>query len=1160
MELRLLGSIQIIHDGEVIDLRGDGARALLGMLARHPGRPVSSDALVGALWGATPPPTAASALRMQVSRLRQRLGPTSTTGVDIVSRHPGYALVVEDPDMVDHVRFQRLLREARNLHRDGNHREVVSRLDAALAIWRGPAFDGLDVEPLAVMSRHLNTWYLDAKDLLFESRLELGEGAELVADLEAAVRAHPGRERLTGHLMRALYRAGRQGDALEAYQRLRQWLGTELGLEPSKDLQDLQVMVLSHDPTLDAPTGPARDTDGGAPGLPPSLAAYRTGSFVGRGDVVADLVDVLGAGAGASGRTGLVLGGPGIGKSRLLAEAAADAGGRVLHGWAEPGATVPLGTLRSMLVPLLAEPSTVGDAAREAIAVIDERAPNATLPRAEFVTRVDALADLLATTGPPTVVVMDDLQWADSISLAVIHHLARRGLPGLRLLLAGRQDGDSDDWASFLTDLSALPGVVAIHLQGLVEGEVAELVDVHEPDLQSSERLRVAGRLRRATAGNPYLLRSLLRAGVGNTLDGMSLDAVSVPRAVARVVARGLEGVGPPTREVLQVAAVMGPTFRVDGLADVAELEPAAAHAAVMEARRVGVVEEDADDPRDLRFEHDLLRGVLREELSASQVQQIHRRMADRLADGDPITRAYHLVRAGAQVDPDELLVRLMEATDLALELTAWSEATDLARVALDRWGGSSRDTGVRVDLLVRAGHAAMGVQGRTSAMHWFEEALDLALDCGHVDRIDDILLTAGRFYTSITPGDPLLELVDQVLDQEGSPGTEALAEIIVHRALAEGSSPELRAMADRMRVHLPDPEASMPMMRAEMYLLLGTPDPAEGLATAEKALAATGASAAEPTMPWLDATVFVVGYALLRGDVRRARQALASFTLGNEQLRLVEYQWLEPTIRAGMALDDGDAEAGRRLSEEAHRYGTRHGVPDARGSHAFQMLVTALLFGGLDDVLSVMAEATASVPDAPPYLAAAALAHAGAGQHEAAGELVRAALAGLAAGPPGVMTPVTLAASAWVTVLGEDVDAARQVLPLLMPWRGTAPRAALLGGPTGPADRLLGLLLRLLGDVQAAREHLGSALAMAESMGSPVWTALCLRDLARATPPGREQEAMQRRGAGLVERLGMNPVAGRRDGAHASEHRPGSARPSMSSRDGSGDPAGDRR
>jgi DNA-binding SARP family transcriptional activator len=241
-EFRLLGPLEAVgDDGTPIPLGGTKQRAALAVLLLRAGEVVSTGFLIDALWGETAPRTASTSLQNLVSALRKLLGADL-----LVTRPPGYMLTV-DRERVDLYRFERLVREAAGREPE----ERVRMLRDALALWRGDALAELAFEPFAAPEVfRLEELRLAATEDLIGAELDAGRDAQLVAQLESLVARNPLRERLRGQLMLALYRAGRQADALAAYQDARRALVAELGLEPGPQLQQLHAAILRQEAGL----------------------------------------------------------------------------------------------------------------------------------------------------------------------------------------------------------------------------------------------------------------------------------------------------------------------------------------------------------------------------------------------------------------------------------------------------------------------------------------------------------------------------------------------------------------------------------------------------------------------------------------------------------------------------------------------------------------------------------------------------------------------------------------------------------------------------------------------------------------------------------------------------------------------------------------------
>jgi DNA-binding SARP family transcriptional activator len=242
MDFRVLGPLEVRDRGRPVELRRRKPRALLALLLLRPGETVSSDALIDALWGEQPPRTARAALQNYVAQLRRAVGP----GV-VVSQGGGYLLEISS-EQIDLGRFERLTAEGRA----AEGKERVEKLREALGLWRGPPFADLAFEPFAALEApRLEELRTAALEDLIDAKLSLGSGPGLVPELEQLILEHPFRERLRGQLMLALYRAGRQAEALEAYQATRRTLVDELGIEPGAPLRELEQAILRQDRSLD---------------------------------------------------------------------------------------------------------------------------------------------------------------------------------------------------------------------------------------------------------------------------------------------------------------------------------------------------------------------------------------------------------------------------------------------------------------------------------------------------------------------------------------------------------------------------------------------------------------------------------------------------------------------------------------------------------------------------------------------------------------------------------------------------------------------------------------------------------------------------------------------------------------------------------------------
>jgi predicted ATPase/DNA-binding SARP family transcriptional activator len=315
MEYRILGPLELVDGGRPVTLNARKQRALLLCLLLRANEAVPTDGLIDALWGEDAPSSAAKLVQVYVSQLRRSLGDGA-----IETRPPGYLIRVA-PEQLDAARFERLLAEGRGAMAAANATLAASLFRRALALWRGPALEAIDdADFAAAEAGRLEELRLACLEERLGADLALGRHAEVLAELTALVAEHPLRERLRGQLMLALYRCGRQADALQAYRDAVRALRDELALDPGVELRDLEHAILNQAPSLDAPVA-TRAPNVAIP-APSSPLVGRRGeleqltALVTRDDV--RLVTVSGAG--------------GSGKTRLALELATTAGPAFAHG------------------------------------------------------------------------------------------------------------------------------------------------------------------------------------------------------------------------------------------------------------------------------------------------------------------------------------------------------------------------------------------------------------------------------------------------------------------------------------------------------------------------------------------------------------------------------------------------------------------------------------------------------------------------------------------------------------------------------------------------------------------------------------------------------------------------------------------------------------
>jgi DNA-binding SARP family transcriptional activator/ABC-type branched-subunit amino acid transport system substrate-binding protein/streptogramin lyase len=296
VDYRILGPLEVSESGRLVELGGGRQRALLAILLLRRNEVVSIDFLIECLWSGKAPATAAKIVQLYVSQLRKVLGSN-----ELVTQPPGYVLRTQRGDL-DTDRFEQLLGDARRKLADEQAEAAADLLREAQAIWRGPPLADFAYEDFAQAEiGRLEELRLDALEERVEADLALGRHADLVPELETMVSAHPLRERLRGQLMVALYRCGRQAEALEEYQDARRLLDEELGLEPGQALQEVERAILRQDSWLEPPSRPASQSHDGISTVVPRRLRRRSavlllagGILLGGGAAVAIIVELGG--------------------------------------------------------------------------------------------------------------------------------------------------------------------------------------------------------------------------------------------------------------------------------------------------------------------------------------------------------------------------------------------------------------------------------------------------------------------------------------------------------------------------------------------------------------------------------------------------------------------------------------------------------------------------------------------------------------------------------------------------------------------------------------------------------------------------------------------------------------------------------------------------
>jgi DNA-binding SARP family transcriptional activator len=729
VQFRLLGPLEA-HDGERrVELGRPKQRVLLAILLVHANDVVSLDRLVEELWGAEPPPQAAASVQTYVSNLRRALEPgrpARAPSLVLVSQPPGYRLVVGAEEL-DAARFAALAQEGHRLLAASRPAAAAGVLREALALWRGPALAEVADEGFAQAERNrLEELRVAALEDRLAADLDLGWHAAAVAELEELAGRYRFRERLAGLLMLALYRSGRQGEALQAFQAARRALADELGIDPGRSLRQLEAGILRQDPGLDwtqPPAEPGRPPgETGVAGPVPTASVTQrpqaaADELVGREDQLAALDAVLADARGGRGRVVLVAGEPGIGKTRLAEEtarrgAAAEmqvAWGRCHEGDGAPALWPWAQVVRQLAADLAPEQlaAMLGPSATRLGPLLPELAgsgpppgpwPIADLAAARFQLNqaVAGLLRLLAEARP-LLVIIDDLHWADVPSLSLLAFLAAE-LKDARLVVVGTYRDMEVTAGRPLTDtLGALarePVVERIALGGLERAGVARLIG---RTIAGRPAQPLVDAVADRCGGNPFFITELLRLLQSERRlaapDAAAAARRDIPVGVRDVLRARLARLPAQTNTFLMVAAVAGRGFGLDLIEAVTGLDDEAAVDAAEAAVLAGLVIEDDRAAGRYRFAHALVRETIYQDISRARRARLHARVVDALVatrgpEPEPAAEmAYHCWQAAPVIGAGRALPHLLRAGEQAAAQLAYEAAEQQFERALELAG-----------------------------------------------------------------------------------------------------------------------------------------------------------------------------------------------------------------------------------------------------------------------------------------------------------------------------------------------------------------------------------------------------------------------------------------------------------------------------------------
>jgi hypothetical protein len=983
----------------------------------------------------------------------------------------------------------------------------MARLTEALELWRGAVLEEVDHGSWADGDRaRLQELRRVAEEDLIDAGLVAGRHDVAVADAERAVATEPLRERRWSQLMLALYRSGRQADALNTYRRCRQTLIDELGVEPGVELRGLEQAILEQSSALDLP----QDVPAVAvtPSVPAPLAEAARSPLVGRRDLLAELDRAWRRAVDGHRGTTLLLGEPGVGKTRLaaaLAERALADGGSVLCGRCLPELDLPFQPFAEALSELTAMPG-----AQDQYELF------------EATTRL--LAGILRQG--PVLLVVEDLHWAMPPTLRMLRYIAQASALGGLLVL-----GTLRDTEMAVTDIGELAGVRSLVVGPMTVEEVQEL-----PAVRAFQDPRAVARLHELAGGNPFLVEQLV-------LDEQEADMSSSTAARRRgfdVVGSRLGKLQPGTRAVLELAAVSGTEFDLSLLTAAHPDGQEAVLDALDEAESAGLLVASAGNRGRFSFRHAVLRSALTDNLPASRRMRLHRSLALALETGaafDPSRTgalARHYVEAAPLGFGKHAVDYARRAGELARRGYAYEEAAQYFTLALEAMTFSDpADDGLRCDLLTARGEA-IRAGGDTRGVDLLQAA-QLARSVDDPERLAAVVLAmAGASH--------LMEPVG------GNIGLTALAE---EAAAALHDRPPLRARMlavlisqlapwtehdERRRVvtadtlelarSCDDPGVLLTVLIA---CLSGWSDPwdvAGRLAMAKEA--AELADRLGDPEPAYRAHHLLAMALMVSGDIE-------GYTTTRMHVRQLATVLQQPSAHAAALLADaadrflaGDLEAVERLTDEAEQISVRSGMPPRIvGAIRSASLGPARLLQGRLGEFREPLDAISAVWPMSAWRFCRPLMHLELGNRDVAqAEFDEIAAAGFTDVPRRATWTLLMAFVAQTAIALEDRDRAAVLIDRLHPLSGTV--VSYEACHFDLVDRLLGALHTVVGNHETAADLLRRAEAQSRILGAPLFLAHTQVELARvAAAVGDPAEArrLAASASATAERLGAHAI-----------------------------------
>lgn len=1125
MKFRLLGTMEVEGPSGLIPLRGTRRRALVARLAVNPNVPVSVDRLLDDLWPETDSGATPSTLTSHISLVRKLLG------AGRIENGPGGYRLLLHPDELDITTFEAELDLAR---RALQHRELstaVAHFDRALALWRGPALADLRDAPWArAETTRLEELRLGAEERLLDTRLQLGEHHDLIAEAEKAVESQPLREQRWITLMLALFRSGRQTDAVRSYQRLHHILD-ESGLEPSLSASEMEQAIILQSPELrwqpPAPTSSQRQRI--AWSLDPVLPRERgerlieelgvpQANFVGRSR---ELDQLEGIGSDVHERRALVLvgGEPGVGKSALAAAFAhtvLEKGGEVLVGRCFEDSGIPYQPFVEGLSQYVdrADPDVLhcyvedhgGDLSR-LLPRFADRFPMAA-PRsssdaeAERYLMFASVANLLESAVPhkPLLFVLEDLHWADPATLQLLRHvIGHVHQPALTILATFRSNevAVESPLGSLLAECRRDQDATRLELNGLTRTEVQELCVAFAPaEVDRVQLFRYSRTLTEETDGNPLFVTEVLRNWADAGDAGLPATPLpeEIPPSLQEVIAHRVAGLGAKAARILSLASVIGVEFDLETLGSVADIEQDDVLEATEHAVRLALVRSGGG--QEMRFAHALVQKTLYQALLPARRRQLHGKVAHVLETGtertSPSVVARHYLAAGEQ----EPALRWAERAGYeAAARVAPDEAVQCFETACRLVEQLHPDEVLRRCVLLIQLGTALFLTGQSRFREVLLEAGALAETAGDGRRMAEAALANTRgYYSAAGRADyERIEALRGALAAVGEGDSELRARLtaaICSEAVFGASLAERRSLADAAKSEarvLGDPRTIVEVHNLVIESLRFPTELAQRLE--DTAVALHYAEEVQDPAALFWAVSHRMRTLMESGRVDEAMSEFDRMVSISDQVGQPLMRWMTTYSSAQWCFLHGDTKEGEQLADEALALGESTGQPDALNHYATQLVHARWQQGRLEEVIPFIEQGAADNPGIPGYRAALARALCQVGDVSAGAKLLEDGLADRFGHlPQDLLWTYGMVFFAEAAIRIEHVDAAAVLYERLVPFSN---QVAFLGTTCeGPISHYLGGMATVLGRFDEARHHFDEALLFAHSADSPYFQA----------------------------------------------------------------------